>query len=134
MGLAVALFRLALSDSGVSKEAAIAVHPFARGRKAAIAVPRHHLKNRPGRMAFTRDGKVLAVAWSRDLVRLVDASNGQELATLTSPDPHRITKLCFSPDDDQLAVATENHVIHLWDLRGLRSQLAELGLDWDSPP
>jgi hypothetical protein len=31
-------------------------------------------------------------------------------------------------------VATENYVIHLWDLRGLRTQLAKLGLDWDSPP
>jgi hypothetical protein len=85
-------------------------------------------------MAFTRDGKVLAVAWSRHLVRPVNASNGQELATLTIPDPQRITKLCFSPDEDQLAVATENYVIHLWDLRGLRAQLVELGLDWDSPP
>jgi WD40 repeat protein len=102
--------------------------------EAGLVIPRHHLENQPGQMAFTRDGKVLAVTWSRDLVRLVNASNGQELATLTSPDPQRITKLCFSPDDDQLAVASENRVIHLWDLRGLRAQLAELGLDWDSPP
>jgi WD40 repeat protein len=64
----------------------------------------------------------------------VDASTGKELATLTNPDPHRITKLCFSPDDGQLAVATENYGIHLWDLPGLRAQLAELGLDWDWPP
>jgi WD40 repeat protein len=101
--------------------------------EAGLVIPRHHLENQPGNMAFTRDGKVLALAWSRDLVRLVNASNGQELATLTSPGPQRITKLCFSPDDDQLAVASENYVIHLWDLRGLRAQLASLGLDWDSP-
>ena len=97
-------------------------------------IPRHHLENLPGRMAFTRDSKVVALAWSQDLVRLVDTSNGQELATLTSPDPQPITKLCFSPNEDQLAVATENYGIHLWDLRGLRAQLARLGLDWDSPP
>jgi WD40 repeat protein len=99
-----------------------------------VEISRHHLENQPGTMAFTRDGKVLAAAWSRDLVRLYDGSNGQELATLTSPDPHRITKLCFSPDEDQLAVATQNYAVHVWDLRGLRAQLAELGLDWDSPP
>jgi WD40 repeat protein len=102
--------------------------------EAGLVIPRHHLENKQGTMAFTRDGKVLAVAWSRDLVRLVDASNGQELGTLTNPDPQRITKLCFSPDEDQLAVATENYAIHLWDLRGLRAQLARLGLDWESPP
>jgi WD40 repeat protein len=102
--------------------------------ETGLVIPRSHLENRYGRMAFTRDGKVLAIAWLRDLVRLVDVSNGKELATLTSPDPKPITKICFSPDEKQLAVATDNYVIHLWDLQGLRAQLAELGLDWDSPP
>jgi WD40 repeat protein len=102
-----------------------------------LVIPRSHLENRYGRMAFTRDSKVLAVAWLRNLVRLLDVSDGtdgKELATLTSPDPQAITKICFSPDENQLAVATDNDVIHLWDLRELRAQLGELGLDWDSPP
>jgi hypothetical protein len=30
-------------------------------------------------------------------------------------------------------VATQNHTIHLWDLRCLRQELAELELDWDLP-
>jgi serine/threonine protein kinase/WD40 repeat protein len=102
--------------------------------EAGLVIPRSHLENRPGYMAFTRDGKVLAIAWSRDQVRLVNAADGEELATLTSPDPRPITKICFRPDENQLAVAAENYVIHLWDLRGLRAQLAGLGLDWESPP
>jgi WD40 repeat protein/tRNA A-37 threonylcarbamoyl transferase component Bud32 len=100
--------------------------------EAGLEIPREQLENHPGRMAFTSDGKVLALAWSRHLVRLVDAASGQELATLTSPDPQPITQIRFSPDEQQLAVATENFVIHLWDLRQLRRQLAELGLDWSS--
>jgi WD40 repeat protein len=99
-----------------------------------LVISRSHLENRYGRMAFTRDGKVLAIAWLRNLVRLIDMSDGKDLATLTSPDPQAITKICFSPDEKQLAVATDNDVIHLWDLQELRAQLSELGLDWASPP
>jgi hypothetical protein len=40
---------------------------------------------------------------------------------------------CLSPDDGQLAVTTENQLIHLWDLRQLRRGLGALGLDWGKP-
>ncbi len=95
-----------------------------------LAISRDHLENRPGHLAFTSDGKMMALTWSRQLVRLVDTATGQVLATLTSPDPQPISRLCFSPDDQQLAVATENYAVHLWDLRQLHRELAELGLDW----
>jgi WD40 repeat protein len=45
-----------------------------------------------------------------------------------------VSALAFSPSGTQLAVATEGHVIQLWDLRRLRQQLAALKLDWDQPP
>jgi WD40 repeat protein len=98
-----------------------------------LVIKRDHRETRPGVMAFSRDGTVLALAWSRQLVRLVDTTSGQELATLTAPDHQPISRICFSPDDSQLAVATENQLIHLWDLRQLRRGLKLLGLDWGKP-
>ena len=60
---------------------------------------------------------------------------GRELATLDAgpgPSAHFFC-LAFSPDGTYLA-AGRDHIIHLWDLRRIRDQLAGLGLDWDAPP
>jgi WD40 repeat protein len=37
----------------------------------------------------------------------------------------------FSPDGEKLVVGSGNHTMHVWDLREIRRELAELGLDWD---
>jgi WD40 repeat protein len=86
-----------------------------------------------GAMAFSRDGKVLAVAYSSRLVRLVEPSSGLELATLNAPHPLGIAWLGFSPDGTHLAAACSNHQIQVWDLALIRRQLAEISLDWDAP-
>jgi tetratricopeptide (TPR) repeat protein len=39
--------------------------------------------------------------------------------------------LAFSPDDSELAAATYDHTILLWNLRLIRQQLRAMGLDWD---
>jgi WD40 repeat protein/serine/threonine protein kinase/Tfp pilus assembly protein PilF len=97
-------------------------------------MPRFRLANNGiRRMAFTRDGRLLAVAHTISLVRLLDPASGSEIATLTPAEPLFISWLCFSPDQSQLAVATENQVIHLWNLQAVRRRLAELRLDWDAP-
>jgi hypothetical protein len=85
-------------------------------------------------LAFTRDGKILAVAHSARQVRLLDVATGRELASLTAPDPQRVFHLCFSPDGSQLAASCDNQVVQVWDLRELRRHLAGMGLDWDAPP
>jgi WD40 repeat protein len=85
-------------------------------------------------LAFTPDGSLLAITSNYSSVRLIDSTTDREVATLTAPDPQPISWLCFSPDGSQLAAATEAHVIHLWDLRRIRQQLAEMHLDWDLPP
>lgn len=84
-------------------------------------------------LAFRRDGRLLAVARTPQAVQLVDPDSGEELATLTAPDRHLITGLCFSPDGRRLAAATEDHVVQLWDLEKLRERLAAAGLE-DPPP
>src|SRR5262249_62192022 len=42
---------------------------------------------------------------------------------------------CFSPDGSQLVThAGKDGALHVWDLRLIRRQLEEMGLDWDLPP
>jgi hypothetical protein len=84
-----------------------------------------------GPLAFSTDGKILAIAHSYREVRLIETASGRELATLAAPEPHPIRWLCFRPDGEQLAVACEKGILQLWDLRRLRQRLTEIGLDWD---
>jgi WD40 repeat protein len=85
-------------------------------------------------LAFSRDGRLLAIVRTSHTVQLVDPTSGREFATLTDPNRHSFTWLSFSPDGSQLAACTHEHVIQLWDLRLLREELADLRLDWDLPP
>jgi WD40 repeat protein len=87
-----------------------------------------------GFAAYSRDGRLLAMAHANRPVHLVDASSHQEIATLDTQDAFLISGICFSPSGDKLAVSTENHVVQLWDLNALRSRLAALNLDWGGAP
>jgi hypothetical protein len=66
-------------------------------------------------------------------VRLVDSRTGQELATLPAADLPAVDRLCFSPDGGRLACIVDLVGVQLWDLRQIRAQLADMGLDWDLP-
>jgi serine/threonine protein kinase/WD40 repeat protein len=83
--------------------------------------------------AFAPDGIVLAIAYETRVVRLVDSRTGQELATLPAADLPAVDRLCFSPDGSRLACIVDLVGVQLWDLRHLRAQLADMGLDWDLP-
>jgi WD40 repeat protein len=68
-------------------------------------------------------------------VRLFDPDSGREIAML---DPGsglagHFCCLAFSPDGTRLA-AGRDHIVRLWDLRQIRRQLTQLGLDWNTPP
>jgi eukaryotic-like serine/threonine-protein kinase len=97
--------------------------------RSGLCIPRNS-QTAPGPLAFTTDGKILAIASSPREVRLIETATGRELATLIAPDPHPIRWLCFRPDGEQLAVACVNRALQLWDLRPMRERLAEMGLDW----
>lgn len=94
---------------------------------------RHHAVARErsgdffGRMCFSPDGRILAIAQTRDLVKLVEAATGSELATLEAGSQ---TPLAFTPDGGQLVVAGERGALHIWDLTRIRRQLATMKLDW----
>jgi WD40 repeat protein len=84
--------------------------------------------------AFSRDGRLLAID-DGGRVRLVDPDSGREVATLDAGTGSSTIffSMAFNPDGTRLA-AGRDHVIHLWDLRHIREQLAPLKLDWDAPP
>jgi serine/threonine protein kinase/WD40 repeat protein len=83
-------------------------------------------------LAFTHDGKMLAVNQAPNQVKLVEVSTGNELASLPVDAPS-VIHLRFSPDDTQLALCAGEYPAKLWDLRCLRKELATMGLDWSAP-
>jgi WD40 repeat protein len=87
-----------------------------------------------GTVAFTCDGRLMAINRNPDLLELVDPATGQPFATLTVPDKSPICALRFSADGSQLAVGCMIPPAFVWDLRSVREGLAAQGLDWDLPP
>jgi serine/threonine protein kinase/WD40 repeat protein len=89
-------------------------------------------ENTPGEVAFSRDGSMMAVRYSTRQLRLVDPATGRSLAELETPGQQTLAWHCVSPDGDRLA-ACSGGVIHVWDLRNIRRQLAARDLDWEPP-
>src|SRR5262249_20313386 len=92
-----------------------------------------------GAAASSPDGRLVALTSSRHpvpghAVHLAAASPVQELAVLQPQQPMFATHPCCSPDGSRLAAATEGQGTQSGDLRRIRQQLAEIGLDWDLPP
>jgi WD40 repeat protein len=87
-----------------------------------------------GAAAASPDGELLAIRSSLSTIRLVETSTWRELATLEPIEPLTIHALAFGPDGSQLAAASVSGPVQLWDLREIRRELRELGLDWDMAP
>jgi WD40 repeat protein len=88
-----------------------------------------------GVLAFSPDGKLLALGDDPGVVRLVVPDTGKEIARLTAPEQTRLKPHCFTPDGGQLiTLGWDSEAIHIFDLRAIREQLKELGLDWDAEP
>jgi WD40 repeat protein/tetratricopeptide (TPR) repeat protein len=93
------------------------------------------LGNGDGNCAFSLDGRLLAYETGNGIIRLVNPNSGQEFARLEDPKEDRARGMRFSTDGSQLVVGSnDSQSIHVWDLRLIREQLAEMGLDWDQPP
>ena len=76
----------------------------------------------------------MAITPSPRVVQLIETATGRALASLSCPNPQEIRGLCFSPDNSQLAVATADPAIQVWDIRHIRQRLAAMRLDWDTGP
>jgi WD40 repeat protein len=88
-----------------------------------------------GAFATTRDGRLMALEDVPGVVRLVVPDTGRELVRLSAPEQTRLRPLAFTPDGGRLVTwGIETEMIHVFDLRRVRAQLAGMGLDWDAPP
>ena len=88
----------------------------------------------PGHVAFSTDGKMMALEMAPGMIHLKDVLTGRTVAKLEDPSRDQATWMAFSPDGRQLVVAARfAFAIHVWDLGAIRARLKTLGLDWDWP-
>jgi tetratricopeptide (TPR) repeat protein len=87
-------------------------------------------KGRPGPLAFSADGRILAFAISDRAISLVDCTTGEALASLEAPERLEPTGLRFSSDGTRLFCAAASGPPAVWDLFTIREALSGLGLDW----
>ena len=84
---------------------------------------------------MSADGRMAVIMEASKVLKLVEIETGRTLARLESPGLNATGMATFSPDGSRLVVtASEAKCVHIWDLRAIRRQLAEMGLDWDQPP
>ncbi len=74
-----------------------------------------------GGMAFSPDGKILAVIDGNDTADLFDVATLTRIGTI--PD---VSAMAFSPDSKLLAATGSNDVVHLWDV-ATRTRIATFG-------
>ena len=88
----------------------------------------------PGYVAFTADGKLMALEMAPGIIHLKETASGRTVAKLEDPQGDLSTWLSFAPDGTQLVVAARHTgTIHRWDLRAIRAHLKKMNLDWDWP-
>jgi WD40 repeat protein len=82
-------------------------------------------------VAWSADGRLLAIAQRQRQVRLLDGRTWQPLVELTSPHEVAHSQFQFSPDGRQLAVCRPAGPVEIWDLPELSAALSALGLNAD---
>jgi WD40 repeat protein len=87
-----------------------------------------------GVFTFSPDSSMLAIGDVFSVMRLVETATGREVARLTGPKPQWYQPACFTQDGTRLiSTGSDATSLYVWDLRLIRQQLKELGLDWDWP-
>ncbi len=81
---------------------------------------------------FAPDSNLMAVPTPLG-IRLLDRATGREVALLEAPNLDATDHITFTPDGTKLIAVARFTGIHVWDLRLIRQQLKEMGLDWDWP-
>ncbi|MFO0815771.1 MAG: WD40 repeat domain-containing serine/threonine-protein kinase [Gemmatales bacterium] len=82
--------------------------------------------------AVSPDNSTVLFTQKNGCLRLVELRTGRELALLEGPEHQVDSGATFSHDGSRIIVASEDG-LHVWDLQSIRSQLREMGLDWDAP-
>src|SRR5262249_8407261 len=77
----------------------------------------------PGHVAFSPDGRQMAVEMAPGIIHLKEVATGRTVAKLEDPHGDRATWQGFTPDGTQLVVvAGYARAIHVWDLRAIRTR------------
>jgi hypothetical protein len=86
----------------------------------------------PGWVAFSSDGRLMALEMAPAVIHLREVATGRTVAKFADPHGDRATWQGFTPDGTQLVVlAGHSRAIHIWDLRAIRARLKDMNLDWD---
>jgi eukaryotic-like serine/threonine-protein kinase len=105
------------------------VQTFQPVRRLARAIAQH-----PGHVAFSPDGKLMALEMEPATIHLLEVATGRTVARLEDPHGDRATWQGFTPDGTELVVvSTYGSAIHIWNLRAIRARLKEMSLDWEWP-
>ena len=104
--------------------------------EAAARLPVEGITGTSGPIAFSPNGRLLALSPMRPWITLVDLEKLEVVARLWCPGQAVFDSLIFTPDGTRLVFPDPQagHIVYVWDLRALRTQLAALDLDWDLPP
>jgi serine/threonine protein kinase/WD40 repeat protein len=88
----------------------------------------------PGHVAFSPDGRLIALEMAPGVIHLTEVANGRTVARLEDPQGDRANWQGFTPDGNELVVvARYARAIHIWNLRAIRMRLKEMNLDWNWP-
>jgi len=103
-----------------------------RSWEAIARFPNPRYMNVAGTIAFSPDSELMAVRAGPDTIELINLHNLEPVAHLRCPAPITFRAMAFTPDGSQLIIPDDarGYLLHTWDLRVLRRQLAEIGLDW----
>ena len=84
----------------------------------------------PGPLCFSEDSKVLAVAYTRGVVRLLSPDTGKTIAQLEPTPDNEVVALALNGDLSEMAVTRFGEPPQIWRLDHIRHDLAAMGLDW----
>jgi signal transduction histidine kinase len=91
------------------------------------------LNAHPGAAAFTADGSLLAWTQDVDRLELVEPATGLVQANFPAESLGLVAGLRFSSDGEKLFAGGSEGKMMITNVKELRHQLAELGLDWPLP-
>jgi hypothetical protein len=95
---------------------------------------RREVAHYPGYVAFSPDGRLMALEMAPAVIHLMEAATGRDVAKLEDPYGDRTTWLGFTPDGTRLVVvANYASAIHVWDLQAIQARLKAMNLDRDWP-
>ena len=89
----------------------------------------------PGRRGFLApDGKLFAIIKDAQTLSLLDPVAGSELARFNDAEVGGINEAYFTPNGVRLVMKDSQRGIGILDLRRLRQELSDRGMDWEGEP